>query len=126
VRVFELVFELCALAAICASASADTIVMGSGSGNWPALIPFFHGTSSLRELELLVDAGLTPLEAITAATSRAAQVLKIDREVGTIAAGKRADLLLVSGDPSRDVRAIRSAEWVIRDGAARRPKDWLH
>lgn len=65
-----------------------------------------HGSSMHSELELLVEAGLTPLEALAAATSRPAAAFHLaDR--GRIAEGLRADLLLVQGDPSEDIRATR-------------------
>ncbi|MEA2710325.1 MAG: hypothetical protein QOF78_2926 [Phycisphaerales bacterium] len=81
-----------------------------------------HGVSLHRELELLVEAGLTPTEALTAATAAPADAFKLaDR--GRIAAGKRADLVLVDGDPTRDIKATRaiSAIWIAgkkfdRDG----------
>ena len=65
-----------------------------------------HGSSIHRELELLVRSGLTPQEALTAATSAPAAAFRLgDR--GTIAPGKRADLLLVKGDPTQDITAAR-------------------
>ncbi len=68
-----------------------------------------HGDSMHHELELLVDAGLSNLEALQAATSLPAQHFGlIDR--GVIEVGKRADLLLVSGDPIADIKATRSIQ----------------
>ena len=65
-----------------------------------------HGASMHEELELLVGSGLTPIEALTAATSTPAAAFHLaDR--GQIAAGKRADLLLVKGDPTTDIKATR-------------------
>jgi imidazolonepropionase-like amidohydrolase len=69
-----------------------------------------------RELELLVEAGLSPMEAIQAATSRPASLLKRANEIGTIQAGKRADLVVVAGDPLKSISNIRNVEAVIRDG----------
>ena len=60
------------------------------------------GHSLHRELELYVKAGMTPMEAIRSATIVPARVMKLDREAGTIEAGKRADLILVAGRPDRD------------------------
>ncbi len=65
-----------------------------------------HGVSIHRELELLVRAGLTPAEALTAATSIPAATFHLD-DRGMIAPGKRADLLLVKGDPTQDITATR-------------------
>lgn len=91
-----------------------------------------HGASIHRELELLVRSGMTPAEALAAATSVPASVFHLpDR--GEIAAGKRADLLLVKGDPTKDITATRAivAVWKLgvrsdRDGyAAEIQKDEL-
>ena len=69
-----------------------------------------------HELELLVDAGLTPLEAIQAATRNPARVLgKLD-QFGTIEAGKRADLILVNEDPLQDIRNLKKIHRVIQNG----------
>lgn len=74
-----------------------------------------HGASIHRELELLVKAGLTPVEALTAATSApAAQFRLSDR--GRIEPGRRADLLLVKGDPTTDIKATRSIARVWKGG----------
>jgi imidazolonepropionase-like amidohydrolase len=69
-----------------------------------------------RELELYVEAGMTPLEAIQSATIVSATAMKLDREVGTVEAGKRADLILVEGDPLADIRALRRVSRVIANG----------
>ncbi len=92
---------------------------------WPDAIYHFHGPQLARELELLVDAGLTPLEVITAATHTPARMLGLDSELGTLEVGKRADLVLVAGDASKDVRAVRDVRWTIRDGVARTPSGWI-
>jgi imidazolonepropionase-like amidohydrolase len=65
-----------------------------------------HGASIHRELELLVRSGLTPQEALAAATSVPAKAFHLD-DRGVIAPGKRADLLLVKGDPTHDITATR-------------------
>jgi imidazolonepropionase-like amidohydrolase len=66
-----------------------------------------HGASMHRELELLVRSGLTPTEALAAATSAPAAAFHLE-DRGVIAAGKRADLVLVKGDPSADITATRA------------------
>jgi imidazolonepropionase-like amidohydrolase len=76
-----------------------------------------HGASMHRELELLVKSGLTPVEALTAATSLPAKHFKLN-DRGRIAAGLRADLLLVDGDPTTDILATRSIAGVWKNGAA--------
>jgi len=76
-----------------------------------------HGAALHRELELLVAAGLTPVQALTAATSAPAKAFRIaDR--GRIAKGLRADLLLVNGDPTRDITATRDIAGIWKGGAA--------
>jgi len=74
-----------------------------------------HGISIHRELELLVEAGLTPGEALAAATSRSADCFGLE-DRGRIAPGLRADLLLVRGDPSTDILATREIVAVLRGG----------
>jgi len=69
-----------------------TIAMGTDSGVGP------HG-QNLRELGLLVEAGLTPTQALVSATKTAAELLGVDDELGTITEGKLADLVVVTGDP---------------------------
>jgi imidazolonepropionase-like amidohydrolase len=74
------------------------------------------GYSLHREIELYAQAGFTPMEAIQAATIVPARVMGIDREVGTIERGKRADLIILNGNPLDDVRNTRNVEYVITNG----------
>lgn len=78
------------------------------------------GHSLHRELELYVQAGFTPMEAIQAATIVPARVMRLDRELGTIERGKRADLIVVAGDPLSNIAATRQVVTVIARG---RPYD---
>jgi hypothetical protein len=74
------------------------------------------GFGDQREVELLVEAGFTPLEAIHIATYNGAQYLgELDR-IGTIVAGKQADLVVVKGDPSKKIEDIENVETVFKDG----------
>lgn len=75
-----------------------------------------HGWSTLLELRLLVEGGLTPMEALTAATGQSAAALGVQADRGTIAPGQRADLLLVPGDPTTDVARMEQVERVFVDG----------
>jgi imidazolonepropionase-like amidohydrolase len=75
-----------------------------------------HGWATLRELQLLVAGGLTPIEAITAATGAAARAIKVDGERGTIAPGKLADLVLFEGAPHKDIRDIEKIKQVFLGG----------
>ena len=67
-------------------------------------------------MEALVAAGLSPLDVIRAATVNAARALTIADTVGQVAAGMTADLVAVSGDPLRDVRAFRDVQLVVSRG----------
>jgi len=74
------------------------------------------GFGDQREVELLVEAGFTPLEAIHIATASGAQFLgELDR-IGTIAPGKQADLVVIKGDPSKQIEDIENVETVFKDG----------
>jgi Tol biopolymer transport system component len=68
------------------------------------------------EMELLVKAGLTPLEAIRAATLEGARCLGVERDLGTVETGKLADFILVNGDPSQDIRRTREIELIVLGG----------
>jgi imidazolonepropionase-like amidohydrolase len=74
------------------------------------------GYSVHRELELYVKAGFTPMEAIQAATIVPARAMGMEKEVGTIEAGKRADLIIVDGNPLEDIRNTRRVKSVITNG----------
>ncbi|HUQ80078.1 MAG TPA: amidohydrolase family protein [Gemmatimonadaceae bacterium] len=74
------------------------------------------GFSLLRELELYVEAGLSPLEAIRAATAVPADVMGLSAEVGTIEPGKRADLVVLDSDPLADIHNVRTGRWVVTGG----------
>lgn len=74
------------------------------------------GHSLHRELELYVEAGFTPMAAIQAATVVPARVMGLEKEVGTLEKGKRADLVVVAGDPLADIRDIRKVALVVARG----------
>jgi len=74
------------------------------------------GHSVHREIELYTMAGFTPMEAIQAATIVPARAMGMDKELGTIEAGKRADLILVKGNPLEDIHNIRNVEFVMSNG----------
>jgi imidazolonepropionase-like amidohydrolase len=86
-----------------------TIACGSDVGVFP------HGDSA-RDLELMVDYGMSPAAAIRSATIVAARVLGRADELGRIAPGFTADLLAVHGDPLTDISALRQPAVVIKDG----------
>jgi enamidase len=82
----------------------------TGSGG---VIP---GFSNQRQIELLVEAGFTPLEAIAICTLNGAKYLGRDSRIGSIAVGKQADLMIVTGDPSAKISDVRNVELVFRQG----------
>jgi imidazolonepropionase-like amidohydrolase len=76
----------------------------------------FQGEGLHRELELLVESGLTPLEALTAATRSAAALVHAEREWGTLEPGKLASLILVDGQPDRHIGESRKVSLVMKEG----------
>jgi imidazolonepropionase-like amidohydrolase len=76
----------------------------------------FFGEGVHREMELLVEAGLTPLQAISIATSNAAKLMHAEEEWGTLAPGKLANLLIVNGRPDRRISDTRNIETVVKAG----------
>ena len=89
------------------------VVAGTDAGG------FVHGDNA-REVELLVERGMTPMQAIQAATGWAAECVDLAKELGTIEAGKLADILVVDGDPLRNIAVLRDREkikLVMKGGA---------
>jgi imidazolonepropionase-like amidohydrolase len=80
------------------------------------------GFGDQRNIELLVEAGFTPEEAIHIATENGAKWLGEDAHIGTVAAGKAADLVVVDGDPAKNVRDIEKVEMVLKDGVGYSPQ----
>jgi imidazolonepropionase-like amidohydrolase len=75
-----------------------------------------HGWGTIRELELMVGSGLSPLEVLTAATGNAARALRVDHERGTIGAGKVADLLVIEGEPHHRIEDIEKIRHLFLGG----------
>lgn len=82
------------------------VVMGTDAGGW------VHGRN-MTELELLVEAGMKPMDAIVASTGEAAQCIGLGADVGTIEPGKYADLLVVDGDPLSDIGVLQREERLL-------------
>jgi alanine dehydrogenase len=74
------------------------------------------GFGDLREVELLVEAGFTPVEAIKIASLNGAKFLGEDSRIGSIAVGKQADLMIVKGNPATKITDIKNVEIVFKDG----------
>jgi imidazolonepropionase-like amidohydrolase len=79
------------------------------------------GFSNQRQLELLVEAGFTPLEAITIGTLNGAKYLARDARIGSIAAGKQADLVVVAGNPAAAITDVRNVDTVFKAGVGYDP-----
>jgi imidazolonepropionase-like amidohydrolase len=94
------------------------IVMGTDAGN----IGVLHGPSVFREMRLMADAGLTPLQVLRSATTNGAKALGLERELGAIAPGRLADVVLLDADPLADVGNLSHAQMVIKDGVVYEPK----
>lgn len=102
------------------------IVMGSDTTYNPSSLYAFHGITSLREIELLGEAGLPPVEAIKAATLTPSKMLGIADETGTVEVGKRADLAIIKENPLKELRALRGIQWTVKNGVARTPAEWMN
>ena len=106
---FVLLKRGCAIACWLLAAGV-TIASGSDVG------VFAHGDNA-RELEKMVEFGLSPLAAVQAATSVDARVLHLESQIGRIAPGLLADLIAVEGDPTKDIGALRRVGFVMKGGA---------
>ena len=96
-----------------------TVFLGTDAafGPWPGTACWPGFQEMARAIEVMVRwAEFPAMEAIQLATREAARALSLDREIGSVEVGKRADLILVAGDPLADIRALRKMAMVFRDG----------
>jgi len=96
--------------------SGVKIALGSDAG------VFAHGENG-KEFTTMVELGMTPMDAIVAGTSRAAELLGL-RDVGRVAKGLRADLVVIDGDPLQDVRRLETPAMVMKGGVIHLPARW--
>jgi imidazolonepropionase-like amidohydrolase len=97
------------------------IATGTDAGNPLTL----HGPAIYAEMEAMQASGMTPAQVIVASTATAARAMGLDKQVGTIEKGKDADLIVIAGDPTKDVAALRKLRYVVRSGVTRSVED-LH
>ena len=91
------------------------IALGTDSGAYPIRT---QGFTEHLEMELMVQAGLTPMQAITISTKNAARALRIADDTGTLEKGKRADFIVLTSNPENDIKNTRKIEAVWKDGKA--------
>jgi len=96
-------------------AAGIPVVMGTDAGNPLTL----HGPSVYAELEAMQKAGMSAAQVVVAATRDAARALGRGEQLGTLEAGKAADLLVLYADPAADAAAFRRLELVVRGGEVR-------
>jgi imidazolonepropionase-like amidohydrolase len=95
------------------AAKANGVKIGAGTDSGGPWHP--HG-SIVKEMEALVRAGMTPAEAVGAATLTNAEILGLEKQIGSIASGKSADLIAVEGNPLEDIGVLNKIAVVIKDG----------
>jgi imidazolonepropionase-like amidohydrolase len=97
------------------------VVMGTDAGN----IGTLHGPSVFREMALMQQAGLTPIQVLRAATTTGARAAHRDQVAGVIAAGKAADLVLLAADPTADIANVSHIYRVVRAGKLYDPDELI-
>ena len=97
------------------------IVMGTDAGN----IGTLHGPSVFREMALMQQAGMTPLEVLRSATVNGAKAMRRDAELGTITPGQLADLVLLDADPTASVDNLSRVYRVVKDGVVYDPDELI-
>ena len=97
------------------------VVMGTDAGN----IGTLHGPSVFREMGIMVDAGLTPIQVLRSATVNGARALGREQELGVVERGRLADLVILDADPMADVQNLATAYRVVKDGKVYDPRELL-
>jgi Amidohydrolase family len=97
------------------------VVMGTDAGN----IGTLHGPSVFREMQIMTQAGLTPLQVLRSATANGAKAMGLESDLGTLAPGKLADLVILDADPLADVTNLSKIHRVIKDGKVFAPEELM-
>jgi imidazolonepropionase-like amidohydrolase len=98
------------------------VVMGTDAGN----IGTLHGPSVFREMELMAQAGLTPLQVLKSATVNAAATMGMENDIGKIAPGSLADLVILDADPLANIASLSQISRVIKDGQGFTPTELMN
>jgi len=97
------------------------VAMGTDAGNVGTL----HGPSVFREMELMTQAGLTPLQVLRSATVNGAKAMRMERDIGVVATGRLADLVILDADPTVSVANLSRAHRVIKAGHVYSPDELM-
>jgi len=97
------------------------VAMGTDAGNVGTL----HGPSVFREMELMTQAGLTPLQVLRSATVNGAKAMRMERDIGVVATGRLADLVILDADPTVSVANLARAHRVIKAGHVYSPDELM-
>jgi enamidase len=116
---FAGVFAAARSAEVAFARAGGLLLAGTDPTGGGGVIP---GYANQRALELLVESGFTPLEAISIGTHNGARYLGRESEIGSIAVGMQADLVVIGGDPSTNIEAVRNVELVFRQGVGYDPQ----
>jgi imidazolonepropionase-like amidohydrolase len=98
-----------------------TIAMGTDAGN----IGTVHGPSIFREMAMMQEAGMTPLEVLRSATVGGSRAIRLDADAGTLTVGKYADVLILNADPLANLQNLSHAYRVIKDGRVYDPEQLM-
>lgn len=103
------------------------IAMGSDAGNWTIIPNQFHGLNTILEMESMYNDAKIPLNGIIDSSTRIpAEMMGQTDKIGTVEAGKFADLIVLKDDPLSTINAYRTLLWTIKAGVAKTPQEWMN
>jgi hypothetical protein len=118
-------FDSCCRAIVRMHEAGIPVVAGTDSANWPLFLNYFHGPSTILELQMIEGAGLSNEDVLKTATLTAAEMMGKQNEIGTLEVGKNADMIIVNDDPLKNIDILRNISYCIKDGVAKTPKEWM-